>query len=131
MLHLMKEAEAGNPLDVLVIDSLSEFDLMYEETSTEEGFAKWHELLGQMFATVSLVNHAVLKCPIIMTARVAEKRSARPGKIEGLQTSGDPQHFNFDYYPSLRGQFRLALPHYFSLVLYLSLIHISEPTRPY
>ena len=131
LLKIMDDAKKGNPLDVLVIDGLSEFDLLYETTSSLEGFDKWGELLDRMFATMTLANHNVLGCQVIMTARVAEKRSARPGKSPGLATSNDPQHQNFDYYPSLRGQFRLHLPHYFGMVLYLETVQALAKDGPY
>ena len=120
MRRLYQDAQNGEPLDVLVIDGLSELDLMFENTSSQDGYDKWGELLDEMFATVSISNHENLLCPVIITARVSEKRDGKIGKKDGTSsTKGDPDYMNFNYYPSLRGQFRLHLPHYYSMVLYL------------
>ena len=32
---------------------------------------------------------------------------------------GDPAYMDFDFYPSMRGSFRLHMPHYFNMVLYM------------
>ena len=127
MVHLYQEAEKGNPLDVLVIDSLSEFDLMFEHTSTQDGYAKWGELLDKMFSIMSLVNHVNLKCPVIYTARVGKRRADRD-----KTSKADENFLNADYLPSVRGQFQDHLPHYFNLVLYLETGQVIAPAdSPY
>lgn len=124
------DAERGEPLDVLVVDGLTEFDLMYEETyagGDRDNYAKWNGLLSQMFSMMMRLSTKVLKCHIIMTARVTEKK--KPTQLaNSLKTvGGDPGYVDYDYYPSLRGSFRLHLPHYFGLVLFLeTLTQIGE-----
>ena len=116
--RLVADAEEGHPLDVLVIDSLSEFDLLYEHTFAggDDNFAKWDGLLANLFALMMCASHTALKCQVIMTARVMEKKKAKMFKTSSV--AGDPDYVDFDYYPSLRGSFRLHLPHYFNMVLY-------------
>ena len=121
--RFLQDAKEGHPLDVLVIDGFSEFDLLYEATYTgqtgDEGtFGKWNGLLTQMFACMMRANHEAMRCPIISTARVMEKKKARTSKT-GSTVPGDPGYMDFDYYPSMRGSFRLQMPHYFNLVLYM------------
>ena len=126
MRKFVYDAQQGNPLDVLVIDGLSELDLLFEATykqetgEAESKFAKWEALLSTMFATMMRANHHTLNCQVIVTARVMEKKKAKQqGK---LTIAGDPGFMDFDYYPSLRGQFRVHLPHYYNLVLYVETV---------
>ena len=122
---LIYDAENGDKLDVLVIDGLSEFDLLYEHTfdtgDDEKGnFAKWDGLLNQMFSMMLRIMPSVLGCAVITTARVMEKKKS---KQSGKTTmAGDPGWMDFDYYPSLRGSFRLHLPHYFQNVFYMETV---------
>jgi hypothetical protein len=111
------DAEHGESPDVIVIDGLSEFDLLFEATfgDSDNRFAKWDGLLSQLFSMMMRLHHDVLKCHVIMTARVMEKKK---GKQSSTYTP-DPSLYDFDYYPSLRGSFRHHLPHYFSMVLYM------------
>ena len=116
------DAEAGKYFDVILFDGLSEFDLLYEFTFNQAGgdsenkYAKWESLLGQFFSMLMRLNAKILKCQIIMTARVMEKKKATQSKV------GDPGWVDFDYYPSLRGQFRYHLPHYFGNVFYMETV---------
>lgn len=121
---LLLDAGQGKHLDVLVIDGLSEFDLLFEETYKGSGgeddsgnFGKWNGLLSQMFSMMMRTTHTALGCHIIMTARVMEKKKAKQTKRATM--AGDPGFLDFDYYPSMRGSFRLHMPHYFSMVLYM------------
>ncbi len=113
------DAEEGHPIDVLVIDGLTEFDLLFEETYADTGdnFAKWNALLSQMYSMMLRTSHNVMGCPVIMTARVMERKKGTQSRT--MTIGGDPGFVDYDYYPSLRGSFRLQLPHYFGLVLYL------------
>ena len=131
LLKIYQDAQNGSPLDVLVIDGMTEFDLMFEHTSSQDGYEKWGELLDKMFATVSILNHQTLDCPVIVTARVMEKKQARKNKQGKEESKGDPDYLNFDYYPSLHGQFRLHFPHYFGLVLYLETVETVAMEGPY
>ena len=132
LLKLMQDAKAGYPLDVVVIDGMSEYGLMYGYTSEQDGFEKWQEILDQMFANVTAANHENLNALVIVTARVAEKRKAKVDKRGGTIREADPNYMNFDYYPAFQGGFRLALPHYFSLVLYLETMEkLAPPDSPY
>ena len=123
--RLMRDNMEGNPIDVLVIDSISEFDKMYEYTATEEGFARWRALMDEFFATLTLAHPRNLGCPVIVTARVSEKRKAT------ATSDGDPDYMNFNYYPSIKGGFRLELPHYFNLVLYQETRPMQATEGPY
>ena len=131
--RLVLDAREGNNLDVLVIDGLSEFDLLFEETYGGAGegssFAKWGALLSQMFSMMMRLSHTSLGCHVIMTARVMEKKSGQQAKQSTV--AGDPDWVDFDYYPSMRGSFRLHLPHYFNLVLYMEQkqVRVAEGPR--
>jgi hypothetical protein len=111
------DAENGNSPDVIVIDGMSEFDLLFEETfeNSDNRFAKWDALLTQLFSMMMRLHHDTLKCHVIVTARIMERKK---GKQSSTFTP-DPSHYDFDYYPSLRGSFRHHFPHYFSMVLYM------------
>ena len=117
--RLILDAQEGNHLDVLVIDGLSEFDLLFEETYGGGGdnFAKWSGLLSQMFSMMMRTSHTSLGCQVIMTARVMEKKKAQQSMRSSI--GGDPAYMDFDFYPSMRGSFRLHMPHYFNMVLYM------------
>lgn len=120
--RFIKDSEEGHPLDVLVIDGLSEFDLLFEHTYVDTGdkesqFAKWNALLAEMFACMMRASHTALNCQVLMTARVMEKKKAKQGRSGSI--AGDPDYIDYDYYPSMRGSFRLHMPHYFNLVLYM------------
>ena len=119
---LLHEASKGNCLDVLVVDGMSEFDLLFEEvfSATNTGgdeFKKWNALLSQMFAIMMRLDPAALGCTVLVTARVMEKKKERRSNRSSI--AGDPDFVDFDYYPSLRGSFRLHFPHYFNYVLYM------------
>ena len=119
---LLVAARKGNCLDALVVDGMSELDLLYEtvfqnKEGTGDKFAKWDALLNQMFSAMQRLDPVELGCDVFVTARVMEKKRAR--KSAGSTIPGDPDYIDFDYYPSLRGSFRLHFPHYFNLVLYM------------
>lgn len=119
-LRFIADAEAGSPLDVLVIDGWSEFDLMFEETHSggDSGeFAKWNDLLSRMFSATMRVTPTAIGGMVVATARVMEKKKARQGKRNTI--AGDPSYLDYDYYPSMRGSFRLHMPHYYNLVMYM------------
>ena len=124
MASLIKAARQGNKLDALVIDGMSEWDLLYEEVfermnaGTRDKFAKWEALLRDGFSTMQRADTIELGCQILVTARVMEKKKAIQSTTGKVIASGDPEYMDFDYYPSLRGSFRLHFPHYFNLVLY-------------
>lgn len=126
---LVYDAQQGNCLDVLVVDGLSEFDLLYEETFNDGGgennFAKWNGLLSEMFSMIQRLTPKVLGCHVIMTARVMERKKARQGAKASF--AGDPGFIDYDFYPSLRGSFRIQLPHYFNLVLYMETVRGKLP----
>ena len=115
--RLILDAQEGKHLDVLVIDGLSEFELLFEETYGGGGdnFAKWSGLLSQMFYMMMRSSHTSLGCQVIMTARVMEKKKAQQSMKSSI--GGDPAYMDFDFYPSMRGSFRLHMPHYFNMVL--------------
>lgn len=117
--RFVQDAIEGNPLDVLVIDGMSEFDLLFEETFEDDdnNFAKWNALLSQMFACMMRATHSALQAHVIMTARVMERKKA---KQQGRVTmAGDPAYLDYDFYPAMRGAFRQHMPHYFNMVLYM------------
>ena len=119
---LLHEASKGNCLDVLVIDGMSEFDLLFEEVFAAQNggsdeFKKWNALLSQMFATMIRLDPVALGCTVLVTARVMERKKERRSRMSSI--AGDPDFVDFDYYPSLRGSFRLHFPHYFSYVWHM------------
>ena len=119
---LVHDAQQGNCLDVLFVDGLAEFDLLFEETFGGEGdnFAKWNGLLSQLFSMMQRLHHNVLGCQVIMTTRVMPKKKTRT--IGRNTVAGDPDYMDSEYYPALRGGFREHMPHYFNLVTYVETV---------
>lgn len=120
---LLVNAAKGNCLDALVIDGMSEFDLLFEAVfqQVNAGKDKWDKfdaLLDRLFAAMQRLDHEALNCCVLVTARVMERKKAKQSR-GGSTIAGDPNFISFDYYPSLRGGFRLHFPHYFNLVLYM------------
>ena len=130
-LALYEENRKGTPVDAIVIDGLSELDLMIQATTKLDGFAKWEGLINEMFAIVSLMRPEHMGCPVFVTARVVEKKKDIFDKGGTLLSSGDPDYMNYDYYPSLRGKFKEHLPHAFSMVLYLETVQHLMRDGPY
>ena len=114
---LLVAAKKGVHLDALVVDGMSEFDLLFEAAFKGDKWDKWDELLNRAFAVMTRLDPEALGCDVFLTARVMEKKKSKSGGRTTM--AGDPDFLNFDYYPSMRGSFRLHLPHYFNLVLYM------------
>ena len=119
---LLKNARDGNCLDALVIDGMSEFDLLYEmvhdeKFGGEDKFAKWNDLMSELLAIMQRLDPDELGCHVFVTARVMERKRERRSARSTI--AGDPSYVDYDYYPSLRGGFRLHFPHYFNMVLYM------------
>ncbi len=119
---LLMKAREGDCLDALVIDGMSEFDLLYEmvhdnKFGGEDKFAKWNDLMSELLAIMQRLDPDELGCHVFVTARVMEKKQAK--KSRNVTIAGDPAYVDYDYYPSLRGGFRLHFPHYFNMVLYM------------
>src|SRR3990167_8807042 len=88
---LLAAAVNGVTLDSLVIDSLTELDLLFEATYARDesnNFEMWNALLAEFFAIMMRCNYDALKCAVIMTARVMERRKA--GQTKKGATAGDP-----------------------------------------
>jgi len=121
----LKAARQGTHLDLLAVDGMSEFDLLYEEVFARQNegstdkFAKWDALMRDLFSIMQRLDPEELGCHIVVTARVMERKKAIKNSAGKEITSGDPDYMNFDYYPSLRGGFRLHFPHYFNLMGYM------------
>ena len=97
------------PVQAVVLDGLSEFDLLFEtgfdeDEGTGNKFAKWDALMGKFFAMMQILDPEEIHAHVLVTARVRAK------------DEGSPQPW--DYIPSVRGQFKTYLPHYFNLVTY-------------
>ena len=123
---LIYDAQQGKRLDVLVIDGFSEFDLLFEATYKSGGdnrFAKWEDLMTQLFSMLVRLSPRVLGCAVIATARVMERKKAQPQRV------ADPNWLDYDYYPSLRGSFRHAFPHYFNQVFYVEAGQVQDAGR--
>lgn len=104
------------PVEAVVLDGLSEFDLLFEtgfdaEQGTGNKYAKWDALMAKFFGMMQILDPEEIHAQVIVTARVRAK------------DEGSPQPW--DYIPSVRGQFKTYLPHYFNLVTYMNTI-----TRP-
>jgi len=120
----MRAIKAGNPVPVeaLVVDGFSEFDLLYEQIVRKGAggnkFLPWNELLTKVLGMLQLLDPQTLRCHILATARVTEKRRAMKDKSGDIIVPEDAEYISA-YHPSMRGQMRDALPHYFNLVFYL------------
>lgn len=104
------------PVEVIVLDGLSEFDLLFETgfdavEGTGNKFAKWDALMAKFFAMMQILDPEEIHAHVIVTARVRAKDESSPQP--------------WDYIPSVRGQFKTYLPHYFNLVTYMDTM-----TRP-
>lgn len=123
-LTALKDAQAGKySLDSIVFDGMSEFDLLWEGVYNqghpdEDKFKKWDALLNECFNIMQRLDPNELGCHVLFTARVMEKKKAV--QVRGAKAAGgDPDYIDFDYYPSLRGSFRLHFPYYFDIVAYV------------
>lgn len=108
------------PVEAIVLDGLSEFDLMFEQIQrkqTDNKFQPWNELLTKMFEILQLLDPPTLRCHVIVTARVTEKRLGLKDAATGNVVNKDPD-FISALHPSVRGQMRDSLPHYFNCVFY-------------
>jgi len=126
---LLDQARRSHPLDVLGIDGLSEFDMLYERTFGDGGgdsnkFAKWNGLMEKFFAVMQRLDPNELGCHVIMTARVRERKRGAESDERARRSPDADDHDPFDYYPSVRGGFKDWLGHYFQNVFY---IHTRKP----
>jgi hypothetical protein len=101
----------------IVIDGMSEFDLLYETVHHNvygdgNKFAKWDDLLGQFFSAFQILDPDEINAHVVMTARVREVKKKTD------IASGDGDFIPTSYMPSVRGQFKTYMPHYFNLVTY-------------
>jgi len=122
MRRFIQDANEGNPLDALVIDGLSEFDLLFIATHQDTGgstYAQWMDLLNQFFRIMMIATPNALQCPVIMTARVTDRKD------------DDPSFLDYTVSPSVRGAFRLHVAHYFNFVLYCKTELSREGNRPH
>ncbi len=129
---LLDQCRRDHPLDVLVIDGLSEFDLLYENTfpqgsGRENNFAKWMGLMDAFFAALQRLDPDELGCHVIVTARVMQRRvdddearAVKAGEIMPLP----------DFMPSIKGSFKDNLSHYFNNVFYLHTLPGQTKTAP-
>jgi hypothetical protein len=130
---LLLEAQKGKCLDVLVVDGMTEFDLLFEAAWQKvvhgDKWDKFDDLLNRCFAAMTRLDHEALNCLVMVTARVMEKKKSKQAGNKVL--AGDPNFIDFDYYPSMRGSFRLHFPHYFNLVLYMEtrMMRVTEGER--
>lgn len=115
---IFKANQGKNKLfEAVVVDGMSEFDLLYETVHSNvygdgNKYAKWDDLLGQFFSTFQLLDPDAMKAHVVMTARVREVRKADAGR------AGDGDFIPTKHMPSVRGQFKTYMPHYFNLVTY-------------
>ena len=119
LMRIMKDAKEGNPLDVLVIDSISELNWMFQSTDTKEGYAKWLGLRDEFYSLVSSAHPSALGCSTIITARVR------------APNEDDPSYRNYKYYPAIDGSFRQQLGAYFGMVLYQEAVAMQATEGPY
>lgn len=112
------------PVEVLVIDGMTEFDLMFEKVhknlkGDSNKFGMWNDLLEECFSIMQMLDPEELHCHVIVTARVAANKEEKKDNKGTTISAADPDYIDSDYYPSMRGSFRLNFPHYFDLVLYV------------
>ena len=130
---LLLNAQKGNCLDVLVVDGMTEFDLLFEaawnQVKNGDKWDKFDDLLNRCFAAMFRLDHEALNCLVMVTARVMEKKKSKQAGNKSI--AGDPSFIDFDYYPSMRGSFKLHFPHYFNLVLYMEtrMMRVTEGER--
>ena len=129
---LLDQARKAPPLDVLVIDGLSEFDMLYETTfKGVEGdsgkFAKWNGLMDTFFGIMQRLDPVELGANIIVTARVRERKRGTDVEEHARKKDIEDDAAPFDYYPSIRGGFKDWLGHYFNSVFY---VHTRKPKVP-
>lgn len=117
--------ETGSPaVEAVIVDGISELGLLYESVhkTNDTGnnkFKVWDEMLEKLYALVQLLDPEELGAHVVVTARVGERRREMKDNSGKVINPGDPEYVGVDYYPQLRGSFRLSLPHYFDLVLYI------------
>ncbi len=122
----MKAMAAGDeiPIQAIILDGVSELGLLFENVhKTVEGtgnkFKVWDAMQEKLFALMQLLDPEELHAHVVVTARVGERRRELKDNTGRVMNPGDPEYMASDYYPALRGGFRLNLPHYFDMVLYI------------
>lgn len=110
-------------VEAIIIDGMSEFDLMYETIHKEvygtgNKYLKWDDLLDKCFSAFQILDPKELEAHVLVTARVTEVRKKEYDKAGNLIRKGDGDYIPTNYMPSMRGQFRVNMPHYFNLVTY-------------
>ena len=128
---LLDQARKTPPLDVLVIDGLSEFDMLYETTFVSapgDGgkYAKWNGLMDTFFGIMQRLDPNELGCHVVVTARVMQRKRGTDIEETERKKDIDDEAVPFDYYPSVRGGFKDWLAHYFNNVFYL---HTRSPKQ--
>ena len=115
-------ARQGKRPDVLVMDGLSEFSILWLQTHGVPGDlrATYGGLKDEISSLLSLCNPLELGCHVIWTARVSERKKEVQNKQGQIIQEGDPDYLDMDYYPGVEGKSaKLSTPHYFRLIPYV------------
>ena len=120
--RLAQEAQAGRHKDVIVIDGLSEFDLLYEEAYTnvydsKDKFAKFEALMSDTLGLMQRLDPRILGAHVLATARITDKRKSRQSR--NVTLPGDPDWVEAEHFPAFRGKFRYELGHYFDFLFFV------------
>lgn len=122
----MKAIADGKPVPIqaVILDSVSELGLLFENVhkkveGTSNKFKVWDAMQERLFSLMQLLDPQELHAHVVVTARVGERRRELTDNNGRVMNPGDPDYMASDYYPALRGGFRLNLPHYFDMVLYV------------
>lgn len=121
----------GTPtVEAVILDGVSELGLLFENVhknldSGNNKFKVWDEMLEKLYALIQLLDPEELHAHVIVTARVGERRREMKDGSGKVLNPGDPDYITADYYPQLRGSFRLSLPHYFDMVLFMEKEYVT------
>ena len=119
---LLNQAKREHPLDVLLIDGITEFDLMFETTFADQDnkFKKWMALVDEFFGIMQRLDPIELGCHVIVTARVGVRK-------EDEDKSEIPLA---NHYPLVKGQFKEQLSSYFNNVFFLNTVPSKTEGKP-
>lgn len=113
----------GKPvIESVVVDGLSELDLLFETTYAGDmgnKYAKWNDLLAEFFAAQQVLNPDEINAHVFMTARVMRERKGTMDRATHEIVGDDPDFIPGEYRPSIRGKFGQYGPHYFDIVTYM------------
>lgn len=118
-------AKKGNKITDIVFDGWTEFcrDYVWAHEIEKGSAGTWdpyRDWVRDFTSIIQRLSPRVLNANVFGTARVAEFRKAGKTASTNKEVKGDPEWMSeFKYHPSMEGQIKHQLPHYFNFVIYM------------